>query len=84
MGQAALIDAYNQFMKTARSYVELRSEDDYQQALTTLEELLESAEDTVDEPLNPLIDMISNSIEAYEAQDDELMEFVIQAESVSL
>ena len=82
MSQAALIDAYDQFMKTARSYVELRSEDDYQQALTTLDELLESAEDTIDEPLNPLIDMISNSIEAYDAQDDELMEFIACAEDV--
>ena len=82
MGQAALIDAYDQFMETARRYVDLRSEDDYQQALVTLEELLESAEDTVDEPLNPLIDLISNAIEVYEAQDDELMEFVASAEDV--
>ena len=82
MGQAALIDAYDQFMKTARHYVDLRSEDDYQQALVTLEELLESAEDTADEPLNPLIDLISNAIEAYEAQDDELMAFIACAEDV--
>ena len=82
MGQADLIDAYDQFMETARHYVDLCSEDDYQQALTALEELLESTEDTEGEPLNSLIDLISNAIEAYEAQDDELMEFVACAEDV--
>ena len=82
MGQAALINAYDQFMETARHYVDLRSEDDCQQALVALEELLESAEDTADEPLNPLIDLISNAIEVYEAQDDELTEFVARAEDI--
>lgn len=37
MGQAALINAYDQFMETARHYVDLRSEDDYQQALVALD-----------------------------------------------
>ena len=37
------------------------------------------AEDTKDEPLNPLTNLTSNGIEAYEAKDDEWMEFLIKA-----
>ncbi|MCY4425773.1 MAG: hypothetical protein OXC05_01890 [Halieaceae bacterium] len=75
MPHTALVDAYHKFMVTARRYVDPRTEDDYQQALIAIEELLELAEDTKDEPLNPLIDLVNKGIEAYETRDNELMEF---------
>ena len=52
MGQSALIDAYEAFMQTAQAYVNLSNDEDYNQALVALQEILEVAEDTKDDPLN--------------------------------
>jgi HTH-type transcriptional regulator/antitoxin HigA len=41
---------------------------------------MESASDTLDDPLNPLIDMISLAIEKYERQDIELVDFINESE----
>jgi len=41
-----------------------------------IENLLEEAEDSPDDPLNAVIEMLSRAIEAYENQDDELAAFV--------
>lgn len=82
MTKSALVDAYEEFMVTAESYVNLHSEADYKAALSALEDILESAEDTRDDPLNPLIELISHAIEVYESQDDELLNFLEQAESL--
>ena len=82
MAQLALVDAYDEFMQTARHYVDIRTVADYEQARETLQNILESAQDTEDEPLNPLIELISHAIEVYESKDDELMVFLKQAEAV--
>ncbi len=82
MAHAALIDAYKAFIDKAHPLMHITSEEDYDQALETLEEILESANDTEDDPLNPLIDMLSHAIEKYESQDEELMAFVNQAEEM--
>ncbi len=81
MAQAALIDAYQTFMQTARGYLDIRNEADYAGALQTLEELLEDAGDTVADPLNSLIELLSQAIAAYESQDDELVAFLEEADS---
>ena len=81
MAQVALIDAYQTFMQTARGYLDIRNEADYAGALLTLEELLEDAGDTVDDPLNSLIELLSQAIAAYESQDDELVAFLEEADS---
>ena len=62
--------------------MDLRSEEDYQRALATLEELMEPAGNSRDEPLNPLIDMPFNAIECYGEQDEALMKFVARAEAI--
>ena len=76
MAQLAIIDAYEEFMASAHAYVNIESESAYQEALETLEMILESADDSLDEPLNPLIDMLSNAIESYEMRDQDLVAFV--------
>lgn len=76
MAQLAILDAYEAFMASAHAYVNIETESAYQEALDTLEMILESADDSLDEPLNPLIDMLSNAIESYEMQDQELAAFV--------
>lgn len=82
MTQLALIDAYQEFMSTAQPFVNLTNEEDYNAALDALEQILESASDTQDDPLNPLIDMLSHAIEKFESQDEELMAFVGEAEGL--
>ena len=82
MAQLAVINAFQEFMDTAHSCVDIHTEADYEGALETLEYILESATDTKDDPLNPLIELISHAIEQYEAEDDELVAFVEEAESV--
>ena len=83
MTQIALFDAYQSFMVTAQPFVSIANDSDYVQALDALEEALETANDTLDDPLNPLIDMLSHAIEIYESRDKELMAFVAEAEGMS-
>lgn len=83
MEHLAIIEAYEEFMASAHSCVDIKTESDYQGALETLESVMESASDTLDDPLNPLINMISHAIEEYESQDQELMAFIAEAEDMS-
>lgn len=69
-------------MQTAGAYLNICNEADYDGALQTLEELLEEAGDSINDQLNPLIEMLSQSIAAYDAQDDELNSFLKEAESM--
>lgn len=81
MAQANLISAYNEFMQTADAYINISCEESYHAALVQIEALLEEASDTTDDPLNPLIDLLSQGIENYESQDEGLMNFIAEAES---
>lgn len=83
MAHLAIIEAYEEFMASAHSCVNIKTESDYQGALETLESVMESASDTLDDPLNPLINMISHAIEEYESQDQELMAFIAEAGDMS-
>jgi len=82
MRQSALFNAYLSFMDTAQPFVSIANKADYVQALNALEQALESADDTPDDPMNSLIDMLSHAIEKYESQDEELMAFVAEAEGL--
>ena len=82
MAQAALIDAYQDFLQTAQPYLHIRNESDYEGALQALEALLEKASDTLEDPLNPLIELLSQAIASYEAQDEELVAFLDEADAI--
>ncbi len=82
MTQLALVDAYQTFLDTAKPYVSIVDEQAYREAVQMLERVLESAADTPDDPLNPLIDMLSHAIEVYESKDTEVAEFLAQAEGI--
>ena len=84
MGHLAIVDAYQAFMATAQPLVDIQTDKQYAEALETLEEILESASDTPDDPLNPLIDMLSHAIERYEARDDELSRLIEEADSTDV
>lgn len=82
MAHPAIVDAYQTFMATAQPLVNIDSEEQYEAARETLEQILESAGDTLDDSLNPLIDMLSQAIERYELRDETLVAFIDQAESI--
>ena len=84
MAKMALMNAYKTFRKTAGEYLDIRTEADYQRTLQTVEELLEEAEDTPDDPLNPLIELLSRAIADYESRDKELSAFIKEAESMPM
>lgn len=82
MAQLAIVDAYQTFMATARPLINIDSDEQYEAALETLEQVLESAGDTLDDPLNPLIDMLSLAIDRYESRDEELVAFIDEADAI--
>ena len=75
-----IIDAYQDFIAIAGKYTNIENERVYNEALEALEYALESAGDTLDDPMNPLIDMLSNSIDKYESRDEGVIAFVEEAE----
>lgn len=44
---------------------------DYNLALKALEQTVEAADDMLEDPLNPLIDMLAHSIARYELQESD-------------
>jgi len=82
MAQSALFNAYESFMTTAQPFVSITNEAEYAKTLKALEQVLESAGDALDDPMNPLIDMLSHAIERYEFRDTELAAFVAEAEGM--
>ena len=82
MTQLALVDAYQAFMASAHQYVQIQNEADYQGALAAVEDIMESAADTLDDPLNPLIDMLAHAINQYEAREIAVVEFLDEAERI--
>lgn len=82
MARSALINAYESFMTTAKPFVSITNEVDYDEALKALEHALESASDTLDDPMNPLIELLSLAIEKYESRDSELATFVSESEGM--
>ena len=70
------------FMQTAHTYVNLKNEADYEAALIALEEILDAAEDAAKDPLNPLIEILSQAIETYEEQDQNSVAFLDEADVI--
>lgn len=54
------------FFETSQRALEIKEEDDYQFALDLLEQLMTNAEDREGDPLLYLIDIVSDAIEQYE------------------
>lgn len=77
-----VLSTYRPFIQTVWPYVHISDEKDYQEALELVEYLLESSTDTLDDPLNPLIEMLSGALERYELLHTEIKIFVEQAEDL--
>lgn len=75
MTTAAFKEACHSFAEAAAPYFPIADDAHYEEALALIESLLAEAEDTRDDPLNAVIDLLARAIESYENQDEELASF---------
>ncbi|TVP55649.1 MAG: transcriptional regulator [Halomonadaceae bacterium] len=75
MTAVAFKEACHSFAQAAAPYIPLKDDAHYEEALELIESLLEEAEDSPDDPINAVIDLLGRAIEAYENRDEELAAF---------
>ena len=75
MTAVAFKQACHSFAQAAAPYLPIREDAHYEEALALIESLLEEAEDSPDDPLNAVIDLLGHAIETYESRDEELAAF---------
>jgi HTH-type transcriptional regulator/antitoxin HigA len=75
MTVVAIKNACHRFARAAAPYLHITDDAHYAEALELVEDLLEEAEDSADDTLNAIIDMLSHAIEEYENRDKELIAF---------
>ncbi|SMG64740.1 Helix-turn-helix DNA-binding domain protein [methanotrophic bacterial endosymbiont of Bathymodiolus sp.] len=75
MTAVAFKDACHSFAQTAAPYLHINDEQHYEEALELIESFLEEAEDSYNDPLNGVIELLSRAIESYENKDEELAVF---------
>ena len=75
MTAVAFKDACHSFAQAAAPYFHITDDEHYKEALELVENLLEEAEDSPDDPLNAIIEMLRHAIKAYENEDEELVVF---------
>lgn len=75
MTAVAFKDACHSFAQAAAPYLHINDEQHYEEALELIETFLEEAEDSHDDPLNGVIELLSRAIESYENKDAELAAF---------
>ncbi len=78
-----LTNSFLGFASEASNILHIKTEKDYQDALATIEHLFSEANDTTNDPLNDLIEIISRAIEKYELGQEEIVSFDQQANSKS-
>ena len=71
----ALTNSFLDFSAQASNILYIKSEQDYEDALEIIEHLFEQAEYSSDDPLNFLIDILSESIEKYESKHEDIIAF---------
>ena len=75
MTAVAFKEACHSFAKAAAPYIPIKDEAHYEEALELIESLLDEAEDSSDDPIKAVIDLLSRAIETYENRDEELAAF---------
>ena len=65
----------HRFADVTGPYCHITDSSHYEQALELVEGLLEEAEDSKDDPLNAVISLLSDAIEAYENRDRDVLAF---------
>ena len=78
-----LTSSFLGFASEASNILHIKTEQDYQEALETMEHLFTTAEDKKDDPLNDLIEIISRAITKYEAEQEDIVAFDNEANNTS-
>lgn len=78
-----LTNSFLGFAHNASSILHIKSDKAYQEALELIEHLFNEANDTIDEPLNDLIDIIAKSINKYESNQKDIVKFGNEANNIS-
>ncbi len=81
--QEALTNSFLGFAHNASNVLHIKSGKAYEEALELIEHLFDEANDTIDEPLNDLIDIVAKSIEKYESNQEGIAEFDNEASNIS-
>ena len=79
MNAVTLKNACHNFAEIAAPYLHIKDDKHYEETLTLIETLLEEVEDSLEDPMNAVIDILSHSIEVYENKDEELVELESRA-----
>ena len=75
MTAVAFKDACHSFALAGAPYIYITDKGHYEEVLGLVENLLDEAADSPDDPLNAVIEMLSHAIEAYENKDKNLAAF---------
>jgi len=75
MTAVAFKKACHTFAHAAAPYLHINDEQHYKEALALIESFLEEAEDSHDDPLNSVIELLSRAIESFENKDAEIASF---------
>ncbi len=78
-----LTQSFLEFASEASNILHIKTEQDYQDALETLEHLFSEAKDTIDAPLNDLIELVARAIEKYEATQEGIVTFDKEASDIN-
>lgn len=81
--QEALTNSFLGFASHASNILHIKSEQDYKDALVTIEHLFKQAKDIPDDPLNDLIDILSRAIEKYESKQKDIILFDKEAKNIN-
>jgi len=66
----SLINYFLGFAQQAGNILHIKTNQDYEEALEMVEYFFNQATDSVGDPLNSLIEMVSKSIERYESENN--------------
>jgi len=77
-----ILTSYQAFADEAAPWLHIIDDVHYEEALALIETLLEQARDDPDDPLNGLIELLTQAIANYEAEQEPLQAFHQQAQSV--
>ena len=78
-----LTNSFLRFAHNASNILHIKSAEAYEEALEIIEHLFDEANDTIDDPLNDLIDIISKSIEKYESCQEDIVNFDNEANNIN-
>jgi len=71
----SLTNSFLGFAQQAGNILHIKTKQDYEEALEMIEHIFNQVTDSVDDPLNDLIEMVSKSIERYESEQENINNF---------